>query len=291
MRLIPFRHDCSEILNHYKTSVQCFREALFALEPVRIEFGYVRYLRPFGLNLLSAMTFELLRNGLQVSLTPPQDERVNIFLADQGFYSEFLIGDAGRLQSSPRSTSVGLRRLDEPDGNYLTSVAHWLKRHSDIPFEDIEDMVMVTMPEVINNVFDHSRSPFGCYVCAVAYPSEQRLMLSVIDFGVGFYASLSPHYRDIHNDSDAIALAVKPGISSKPKKGNAGRGLHILSDWVKTTHGELEIVSQDGHWIQDSQGVTTTNNISFTFPGSCINLCVRTSHLPSTDPTERRRYD
>ena len=264
---------------------------MHAPEPVRIELGNVELLRPFGLNLLSGMIYDLLRRGQDVSLTPPQNERVNRYLTNQGFFNEFLVQQYGRLKRATKSTSVGLRRLDELDYTYLSSVAYWLNKHSQISIDRIQDMVMLTLPEIINNVFDHSASPFGCYVCAEAYPSEHRLMLSVVDFGVGFYQSLSPTYRQLNTDAEAIELAVKPGISSKTKKNNAGRGLYILSDWARQCEGDLEIISLDGHWKQSQNGMASARTLPYDFPGSCINLCVHTVHLPMEQDNEPRRYD
>lgn len=291
MSIIPFRHDCSEDIRDYKVAVECYREALHEPDSVKIELGSVQYLRPFGLNLLSGMICDLLRNGQEVSLTPPRSKQVQQYLTDQGFYTEFQVGRSGILKRALKSTSVGLRRLDERDYTYLSAVALWLNKNSQIPLERVKDMVMVTMPEVINNVFDHSDSPFGCYVCAEAYPREQRLMLSVMDFGVGFLYRLGKLYPQLHSDAEAIAMAVKDGISSKPSRRNAGRGLHILSDWVRHREAELEIVSQDGHWTQNSTGRTRTENLPFYFPGTCINLCVHTGKLPAQQDDERRRYD
>ena len=290
IKLIPFRHDCSENIDDYRFAIRCFHEALLGIEPVRIEMGNVRFLRPFGLNLLAGMISELLRCGQDVSITLPHDQKVREYLSAQGFYKEFPTEPAGRIRQSPRSTSVGLRRLDQLDGDYLTRVAYWLKGNSSIPLESVRDMVMITMPEVITNVFDHSKSPFGCYVCAQAYPQEERLMLSVIDFGIGFCATLSPRYQDITSDAQAIALAVRDGVSSKARKWNAGRGLYILSDWVKKRKGQLEIVSRDGHWTQNSHGATHTRTLPFEFPGSCINLSIHADDLPLAQPDEWRWY-
>lgn len=292
MILIPFRHDCSEKVSDYKLTVQFYRQAMFALEPVRIELGYVEYLRPFGLNLLASMIYDLVRRGQEVVLTLPQSKRVEQFLVDHEFFKEFQVEPSGRVgKKIPRSTSVGLRRLDEFNGSYLSSVVYWLNKHAQISVDRIEDMVMVTMPEVINNVFDHSESPFGCYICAEAYPQEHRLMLSVMDFGVGFHRPLYARYPQLNNDAEAIALAVQDGVTSKPKTRNAGRGLHILSEWAKTFKGDLEIVSQDGHWTQEASGLTRTTTIPYEFPGTCINLCVHTDYLPTQQHDERRRYD
>jgi len=152
-------------------------------------------------------------------------------------------------------------------------------------------MIMVTMPEVINNVFDHSDSPFGCYVCAEAYPQEHRLMLSVMDFGVGFLYRLNPRYPQLTSDAEAIALAVKDGVSSRPTGKHAGSGLYILSDWSKGREGDLEFISQNGRWTQSPRGVTRTEDLPFSFPGTCINLRIRTDKLPKQEDSERRRYD
>jgi hypothetical protein len=291
MGSIPFRIDCSEDIRDYSHTVQCFHEATIAPEPISINLENVEYIRPFGLNLLSGIVCELLRKGQDLQLTPPRSQRVQQYLTDQGFYSEFRVGKSGDIQRGLKSTSVGLRRLDNPDYGYLNSVAHWLNKNARIPIERVKDMVMVTMPEVINNVFDHSDSPFGCYVCAEAYPKERRLMLSVMDFGVGFLERLRGSYPGLASDASAIALAVQDGVSSKRTRRNAGRGLHILSDWAKARKGDLEIISQDGQWTQNSKGVRRADTLPFYFPGSCINLCVHTDNLPEQHHDERRRYD
>lgn len=274
---IPFPRQCSENAIDYKYTFRCYNEALFASDPVRIECGDCRFFRPFGLNLLACIIHSLQLGGRDVYFTPPQNSDALQYLSDQGFFTEFAFESTRhRLTRPSRSTSVQLRLLNEFDGTYFMQIAHWLSGNSDVPLEAAMDIVGVPLPEIINNVFDHSRSLIGCCVCAQAYPNERQLMFSITDLGVGFLSSLVGRYQHLTSDKDAIALAVQSGVSSKSTARNAGAGLYILTDWAKTYQGEVEIISGDGRWKQRPGGNQHASTLPFTFPGTCINLCIHT---------------
>ncbi len=215
------------------------------------------------------------------------------YLIDQGFFEEFYFQETrGVLRHRLKSKSVMLRRLNEFEGSYPMQIADWLTRNSKIPAEAVRDMVGITLPEIINNVFDHSASPIGCCVCPQAYRSKKQLMFSVTDLGIGFFQTLSPHYRHLDSEASAIALAVQPGVSSKARGKNMGAGLYILSEWLKNHQGELEIISKDGRWKQGPDGQTFQEPLPFSFPGSSINLMVHTDALEHSLPSsEAEKYD
>ena len=96
-------------------------------------------------------------------------------------------------------------------------------------------------------------------------------MFSVADLGVGFLDTLLPQYPYLSANEEAIALAIQEGISSKSRGSNAGAGLSILCDFLKH-RGNLEIISIDGLWQQDSAGDSLRRSMPFSFPGSCINI-------------------
>lgn len=76
-------------------------------------------------------------------------------------------------------------------------------------------------------------------------------MLSVVDTGIGFHATLAPRYKCLANNEEAIAHAIQQGVSSKPVGRNAGAGLDILAGTMKTHAGHflfLEPVSTF-NWI------------------------------------------
>jgi anti-sigma regulatory factor (Ser/Thr protein kinase) len=248
---------------------------------------------PLGLNLLASLIHNLHLQGREIVFIPPKDEKTLQYLTDQGFFNEFqFTGSKYQLRQARRSTSVVLRRMHEFVGSYPMQVADWLSRNSAVPQSAVLDMVAITLPELMNNVFDHSNSPIGCCVCAQAYKPEGKLTLSVTDLGIGFLESLLPRYRHLATEAEAIALAVQKGISSKSTIRNAGAGLYILCDWVKNQQAELEIISNDGIWKQLPGGERELETLPFPFPGTCINMHVPTAVLRATSSKqEYERYD
>jgi anti-sigma regulatory factor (Ser/Thr protein kinase) len=290
---IPFPSVCGDDLKVYKYTMDCYRDALISFGAVTVECGDVRMFTPLGLNLLASLIHNLHLQGREIVFIPPSTEKTLQYLADQGFFDEFQFASSrNQLRQARRSTSVMLRRMHEFVGSYPIQVADWLSRNSAVPQAAVEDMVAITLPELMNNVFDHSSSPIGCCVCAQAYKEEGRLTLAVTDLGIGFLESLLPRYGYLETDVEAIALAVQKGVSSKSTIRNAGAGLYILCDWVRNQQAELEIISRDGKWKQLPNGKLELETLSFPFPGTCINMRVPTALLSASRGTlEHEHYD
>lgn len=275
MKIIPFPRECAHGLKSYEYTIKCYADAINCQDNVLIECGNVCFFQPMGLTLLASMTFSLIKDGTRKAyFMKPKNEAVLKYLVDQDFFNEFAIEgtDSNRIAAAPRSSSLGLRRLEYFDGTYLDQIPRWLRRNSHMTPEIITDVINTTVPEIINNVFDHSRSPIGCYICAQAYPKEKRLMLSTIDLGVGFLKTLRPKFPSLTNNADAIELAVQPRITSQSKIHNAGAGLDVLSGFLKEFSGNLEIISRNGRWTQDKTGSCRKSTLPFQFPGTCLNL-------------------
>lgn len=290
---IPFPNNCSDDVKNYRYAVSCYADALLSFGPVIIECGNVYRFTPLGLNMLASMIHNLHLQGREITFTPPENHKVLQYMTDQGFFVEFNFDSVDKpLRRAHRSRSVMLRRMDEFVGSYPVEVADWLSRNSSVPAEAVRDMVEITLTELINNVFDHSKSPIGCCICAQAYKDEGKLMLSITDLGIGFLESLLPRYSFLQSDEAAISYAVKEGVSSRSNRRNRGAGLHILSDWMKTQHGELEIISKDGRWRQLPQGNCEHETLCFSFPGTCINMHVPIDVLLALNAErECERYD
>jgi len=250
----------------------------FSDKEIVFDCGNINFIRPLGLNILALLIRSLLQQeSSTIFFACPTDLGCEQYFNDQGFYKEFRLGDRDKaIKASPRSTSIGLRRMEVFEPFYLQQIAQWLNRNLSLPEEIITDAVTIPLSEIILNVVDHSQSSMGCYICAQSYPQEKKLMLSVADCGVGFLETLRPRYTSLSHESQdqnakAIALAVQEGISSKSRGSNAGAGLYILSDFLKQ-RGNVEIISKDGVWRQNADGTTLSRTIPFAFPGSCVNV-------------------
>jgi len=273
VKFISFPRDCGHGVQDYQNTIREYAAAINSSEDVLIECGDVTFVQPMGLTLLSSLTFSLIQERTRKTyFVKPKSTAVLRYLTDQDFFKEFNVEGTNLIAAATRSTSVGLKRLEIYDRSYIDQIPIWLRRNSHMPPEAITDVINTTVPEIINNVFDHSKSSIGCYICAQAYPREKRLKLSAIDLGVGLLQTLKPRFPYLCHNSDAIELAVRPGITSKSRAHNAGAGLDVLCGFLKLFKGTLEIVSRDGRWTQDADGQCVKSILPFEFPGTCINL-------------------
>lgn len=269
--VLKFPEQCKNDLQCYRRVINDYWKSIDATDQdVLFDCGDVCFIRPLGGNILALLIRGFLQQGSRkVFLTDPNNGYCKKYLADQGFYKEFHV-ENNVVASASRRTSVGLRWIQSFDPLYLDEIARWLNRNSMLPQNIIDDAVKITLTEVILNVIDHSQSSIGCYVSAQAYPHEQRLMLSVADLGIGFFATLGNRYN-LENNEQAIELAVQSGVSSKSRGRNAGAGLDVLRVYLKHS-GALEIISKDGRWRQKPDGTTLKETLPFSFPGTCINV-------------------
>ncbi|MBZ0155671.1 MAG: hypothetical protein K8I29_05575 [Alphaproteobacteria bacterium] len=256
-------------------------------EKILFDCESVKFIRPFCANLLSAMMLSHIKRGTAVFIKIPHNQSVLKYLKDLGFFEEFIINQE-KVTCTPRSTSVALKKLESVDGTYLDNITKWLNCNAEIPFQVAQDLVSISLLEAINNVFDHSQSEIGCYVSAQAYHRENRLILSILDLGIGLFNSLKTVYPEIKNDPEAISRAILEGVSSKRtiEKKVRGVGLTNISGFLKG-RGEMEIVSYQGYWKQRHDGAIEIRDLSCPLRGTCVNLSIdKHSVLEIVDPDE-----
>jgi len=269
--VIKFPRQCENAISSYERVIKDYRKSLATGQDVLFDCGELCFIRPLGVNILALLIRSLSRHASRrIFFTDPNNDSCKNYLKDQGFYEEFRIQN-NLIKTVPRTTSLGLRRIESFEPLYLEQIARWLNRNLLLPDQVIKDAVKITLSEIINNVIDHSRSSIGCYIRAQAYPNEKQLIFSVADLGVRFLKTLGSVRKDLSNNKDAIELAVQSGVSSKSRGGNAGAGLSILRDFLKR-RGKLEIISIDGVWRQNPDENSSTDTLPFSFPGSCINI-------------------
>jgi len=241
---------------------------------VSFDCSRVRFIQPFGINILAAMMQQHLQYGNTLKFIPPIDVTVHKYLIDQGFFRHFIIeGDV--VQREARGTSVALRQLTCYEASYFESIIDWLEINAELPVMIVRDLVSLSLVETVNNVFDHSGSAVGSFISAQAYPKQDTLVLSVLDLGVGFYESLKPFYTEIQTHSDAIDLAIEEGVSSKRTIETRVRGLG-LSNLVGffSDRGAIEILSHKGYWVKTPQTKVVKQDLPYSFPGTCINMFI-----------------
>lgn len=112
--------------------------------------------------------------------------------------------------------------------------------------------------EAMNNAAQHSHS-FG-FAAAQYLPTTKRVEFCIADSGVGLRDSLSSVYQ-AHDDSEAIRLALQPGVTSNPpQRGqrhmrNRGVGLTCIHRLTVASAGSINVWSGHGRFRSSSQDV------------------------------------
>lgn len=150
------------------------------------------------------------------------------------------------------------QKLGEVITDHATSIATVLTRTG---HGILHETVSYAIREVLRNAAEHSQSKIVKY-CGQYWPSRNRVQIAIMDCGIGIKQSLSRNpYLDMQDDSDALKLAIMPGISGKMYEGveirpydewqNSGYGLYMLyrmcraagSLFMVSNNATLEIIS------------------------------------------------
>lgn len=138
--------------------------------------------------------------------------------------------------------------------------------------------------EVAANVLHHSGGTG--YVSAQYYPTRAIVRVGIADSGVGIRESFqgSRFDREGMTDSEAVALALRPLVSSKldvfgmyGDQRNFGVGLSLLKALVERTHGDFLVLSGTGYYgaggernIREDFGFKGTV-CAFSFPRDAVD--------------------
>lgn len=115
--------------------------------------------------------------------------------------------------------------------------------------ENLKKYLKYCTSELIRNVLEHSESKSFWYA-GQFWPSKGIVEVAILDEGIGMKESFKRNKKlTINNDSDAIKLAMQPGISKsgigkivKDEYDNGGFGLYMISNFCEIG-GDIAICS------------------------------------------------
>lgn len=129
--------------------------------------------------------------------------------------------------------------------------------------------------EVAGNVLVHSNSDHG-WIQVMVHPTTNHMAIAVADGGVGIPTEIRKAFPEQRMDEDAIAHALKEGITSRPDFGQ-GKGLTGTLQIVKINKGgKLAIHSEKGRveWINDRLEIKGDFP---PFPGTFVDIQLNTA--------------
>ena len=134
--------------------------------------------------------------------------------------------------------------------------------------------------EIFNNINDHSSEHIGC-IYAQHYPKLSKVKIAISDFGVGIPYSIQGRYPSL-TDEEALAEAIKEGVSTQSTPGNRGAGLTNITEAINANQGCVHIHSNAGI-ITCSSGNTgiriTSSTADGYYPGTLFEIILNTDNI------------
>ncbi len=215
------------------------------------------------------------------------------YLDDCGFFKKYA-GNPLRTVATRRLTTLPCAHIVQEHGFgwVENTLGPWLCGTLSARDGQIASM-KTCVKEVLNNIADHSTVNTG-FVHAQHYPNARNLKITMSDFGAGIPNTIRSRYGAM-GDAEAIAEAIKDGVTAKSRPNNMGAGLCYLVDTVIANRGTVRLHSLSGNLtcVCDMRGRLKqdrqkTNGI---YPGTLIEIELDTRLFVGDDDDERTDFE
>lgn len=180
--------------------------------------------------------------------------------------------DRTRFTESFNNTSFGLWKISEAMiYNYTGEARKYIERI----LGDNKDLLSIAtiMQEILNNIFDHSKSPIDGYIISQFYPATKKLCFSVCDFGIGIPNAVRLNGMHLEStDSEILNKSLEEGFTIQSTPRNRGFGLNNLLELTEHSNGVLYITSNNGSVIKRALFDPLLIETDYNFQGTLIKV-------------------
>ena len=240
------------------------------------------FLRPMDILILTEFIIYQLRTAGRVNLIV-ESQPVKNYLQAIGlleFCSENHFSPSEILEIESY-TAMPIRRVNRETMNYYI-----LKTQSFFqtfcPGKDL-GVLQIALSELINNVYDHSKSPIDCYVFCQYYRQKRTIVIAVADLGYGIPLTVNRFLKSqglhILSQFAAVEWALKLHQTTRSEPHNAGRGLDIISSFVHAIDGSWKLFSDEVKMESSQVGNQFLPNPIQNFTGTVIEISIKVDNL------------
>ncbi|MDR0802321.1 ATP-binding protein [Fluviicola sp.] len=177
-----------------------------------------------------------------------------------------------RIEDTNRTT-IKYQRLKPTDGKYFKRyvIEELIDGHSyDLPpmSSGVKEKIVEAIYEIFVNAQFHSNTE-DIYTCGQFFPNKNKIEFTIVDTGVGFKQKILERFGKHLAADRAIEWAVQDKNTTKQVTG--GLGLAVLREFINMNKGRMQIISRDGFYQYDNDGVMT-KMFNGEFPGTIVNL-------------------
>lgn len=244
-------------------------------EPITLDFSGVQNCYSNGMIAIIATIADLRLKNHKFRIILPNDARNRKLFVDKN-WAHFL-----NPEQYARSESVLHRHMVIRQFNDFRDLPFIVNDFMDIVLrsmkipKDIFSALEWSVHEICDNVINHSNSIIGGFAEVVTYTKNDMISFSVADAGRGILNSLREGIPTLSSDAQAIAEAIKVGVTRNKNVGQ-GNGLAGSLRITTQTGGSLDIISGTGRFYtttDDSHKTDSERNRSF--KGTIVSGVIR----------------
>lgn len=153
---------------------------------------------------------------------------------------------------------------------------------------------LLTIEELLNNVYDHAESPTGAYTFMQYWPNARSNQLKVVigDLGIGLSTKIRQSKEEYEKKTtiEVIKLAFTEHFSTRSKPNNQGKGLSNVKNLIISCKGIIKVYTAEGAFelngISKKIKPITPQNKTNSFLGTLIYLEISPFALPEIENEE-----
>lgn len=250
---------------------------------------HIKFLTPFDILILTKFYIHQSNNNCTIVFVP-HDQIQNRYLESIGLinFCENNLIQAATIDDISSLTAMPIRRVNkESMGSHIDQIIQYLASFCN---NKNLDMLNISIAELINNVYDHSRSIIDAYAFCQYFPKNNTIKIGVSDLGRGIPNAVNAHLRDnkkptlSHQEAIEWAITLNKTIKSKPQ--NQGKGLDNINSFITANRSHWLLFSGEVRMVSSLGGKSFFPNPIKNFIGTVIELNIKINNLEDKEYTD-----
>jgi hypothetical protein len=249
------------------------------------------FLQPYHLSSLACLIEEYARTGARIDFKLPRRSRTTKFL-DGIKFTKYWNNNFNRNSCflNFRKDVLPVWQLHNERIDAFGELAQGFYSNHCLPGKDLSKLKLIVV-EALNNIYDHSESVVKGFVFTQYFPKKTELVISICDLGVGIANKVNTYLKKngekelSHND--ALQKAMTKGFTTRSVPHNGGLGLDNILSHVRTSDGEIIIVTNKAFYsnkVKDSITLAPiSDDMKLSFNGTYLVIKLNTSKFLETE--------
>jgi len=254
----------------------------------------IRIVEPIDVLILTQFHIFQKKNNCKVKVLT-EYSKVQLYLESIGFFKfcEDNYEEPSFIEWIPNIKAIPIRRIGRVNMNeYINTTVKYLKG-----FCIGKDLSMfeLCLAEMVNNVYDHSKSKIGAYVFCQYYSNTNQIKVAVTDMGIGIPTAVNQWFalknKKMLSPKDCVKWSIREKSSTESTPQNRGMGLSIINKFVEKNKGFWRMRSNEVLLNGYYYGNRYSTNDIYNFVGTTIEITIDISNLIDSYEEENYEWD